>query len=614
MTVRRIGNATVDFEQLMIEGDAGRFSVEPMVLNVLERLMAHNGNPVERDTLIDEVWGVSFGGDERLSRAISLLRKALGDDARTQSYIQTIPKRGYRLVASFADAQGSPAQTALARVHEPPAHSIAVLPFVKMGANPDNDHIADGMTEELLNALTQVSQLQVTGRTSCFAFKNKNIDIREIGQTLNVAHVVEGSLRCEDGKLRITAQLVDTRDGFHLWSQTYDEVMQDLFALQEKIANAILLALAEILDFEAPQPLTVNLTSSREAYEFFVKGRDLVHRLSGEETLPEAVRLLDRAVAIDPSFSRAWSYLALAHLNLPEYAAIKSDRLHYTAAEIAINRAEEISPDDPVMLRTKALLFCTRHEFLEAIRLYEKAYSLDRSDAVTIIPFGWALGLVGQIDRAIEILHEAERLDPLSPKVCGNLTMCYFNKGEFEKSLYYAEKCSEVGMGQFGAFAAWSLIRLGREREAFPTFHRHINNSGPWMKEQYGSLIAQRLIYGAIIKKQSWAQWLVGRRLLSKIRSGKGPITSFSPNILGLTCSPGVYFDHVRSGSYAWGFQVFAPALGLLPGTEKVRRDEQFPAFAQEIGLVEIWQKYGWPNVVKPIPGTDGSSLQISVD
>lgn len=172
----RIGRATVDFSSLIVEGDAGRYSMEPKVLDVLQVLVRNQGEVVSREALIDQVWGVGFGGDERLSRAISLLRKALGDTRGHHDHIETIAKRGYRLIAPV---KGSTHGAVAA--FDPPEHSIAVLPFVNMSVDPADETCADGMAEELINALSHVPELLVTGRTSSFAFKGHSKDIREIG-------------------------------------------------------------------------------------------------------------------------------------------------------------------------------------------------------------------------------------------------------------------------------------------------------------------------------------------------------------------------------------------------------------------------------------------------
>jgi len=276
MKQTRVGNARVNFSSLIIEGDAGRYSVEPRILEVLEVLIEHHGEVVSREDLIDRVWGIGYGGDERLSRAISLLRKAFGERRGEYRYIETISKRGYRLIAPVDYKErkvGIPAPLA------PPLQSIAVLPFLNMSADPEQEHFADGLTEELLNALTHVSQLKVTARTSSYAFKGTNENLRDIGATLNVAHILKGSFRRDGKKARITAQLISTEDGYHLWSESYDEVIGDTFQVQDKIANAIVSALAKIMDFASPQQLSVRPTGNEEAYDLFVQGRRLTYMI-----------------------------------------------------------------------------------------------------------------------------------------------------------------------------------------------------------------------------------------------------------------------------------------------------------------------------------------------
>ncbi|MEQ8484732.1 MAG: winged helix-turn-helix domain-containing protein [Pseudomonadales bacterium] len=351
--VRQIGSATVDFDALTIIGAAGSTSLEPKVMAVLHALAVRAPSVVSRQTLIDEVWGGESGGDESLSRAISLLRKAFGDRRGKPTHIETIPRRGYRLVANVEPIGEDTAQSAPAVVRRrqwlpwvlvpvlsvliglaiwvvgpvgerrplqgaaPLAErSIAVLPFADLSPGGDQAYFADGLAEEILNALAGVSELEVAGRTSSFAYRGQHLDIRTIGRELGVRHVLEGSVRKAGNDLRITAQLVRTDDGYRRWSGSFDGTLDRVFDLQEQIAREIADALQVALHPPGSERLAPALTASQAAYDAFLQGRSLARRFGAEEKV-RAAELLEQAVAIDPGFALAWAELARTELFVP---------------------------------------------------------------------------------------------------------------------------------------------------------------------------------------------------------------------------------------------------------------------------------------------------------
>src|SRR5438477_6430749 len=203
---------------------------------ILRILIERPGEIVTREELRQKIWPsdtfVDF--DHGINNAIKRLREALGDTAETPRYIETLPRRGYRFLNAVATTS--------------PEVSIAVLPFLSLSADPENEIFADGMCEEIISSLAQIKNLHVIARTSSFSFKGKHVDLRLIGEQLNVRTVLEGSVRKSGNRLRITAQLVNAADSYHLWSETYDREMKDVFAIQEEIAKAIAQRLEVTLD------------------------------------------------------------------------------------------------------------------------------------------------------------------------------------------------------------------------------------------------------------------------------------------------------------------------------------------------------------------------------
>jgi adenylate cyclase len=204
-------------------------------MGVLLCLAKHPGETLSKERLFQAVWPNIVVTEDVLKRCIAELRRAFEDDAREPRIIETISKRGYRLLAPLTApiAATTPAARAAA------SNSIVVLPFVSISADRENQYFADGITEEIISALTQIKNLHVVARSSAFSFKGKRVDLRIVGQQLNVRTVLEGSVRRTDERLRITVQLVNSADGYRLWSQRYDRKMKDVFAIQDEIARSI---------------------------------------------------------------------------------------------------------------------------------------------------------------------------------------------------------------------------------------------------------------------------------------------------------------------------------------------------------------------------------------
>jgi adenylate cyclase len=298
--------------------------IEPKVMEVLQYLAQRAGQTVSKEVLIHGVWPGMVVTDDVLTRCIAELRRALDDDAREPRIIQTIPKRGYRLIAPVS-AEGVPAGPGVSVVRD----SIVVLPFVNMSADAENEYFADGITEEIINALAQIKELHVVARSSAFSFKGKHVDARVVGEQLNVRTVLEGSVRRADSRLRITAQLVNAADGYHLWSERYDRELKDVFAIQDEIARGIAERLKVSMGSGEQQPLIKAGTRNLEAYQLYLKGRALLPR---RNAVKQYLDCFEQATILDPHYAHAWAgmadaYTVLAYMGIggpPEASAPKA--------------------------------------------------------------------------------------------------------------------------------------------------------------------------------------------------------------------------------------------------------------------------------------------------
>ncbi|HYK44240.1 MAG TPA: tetratricopeptide repeat protein, partial [Parafilimonas sp.] len=256
-----------------------------------------------------------------------------------------------------------------------PPKSIAVLPFVNMSNDPEQEYFCDGISEEIINALAQLNNLRVIARTSAFSFKDKNVDVREIGKTLNVSTLLEGSVRKSGNKLRITTQLINVADGSHLWANRYDRDMQDIFSIQEDIAQNVATSLRGVLTNEEKEAIRRPETTIVQAYEYFLKGRQLFHQLE----LRESIKYFRKALELDPEYALAYAGLADAHAWLYEWEGAKNTDL--VAATTNSKKALELAPNlsESHSSHGFALSLCSKYdeaaqEFTQAIRLNSNSY------------------------------------------------------------------------------------------------------------------------------------------------------------------------------------------------------------------------------------------------
>ncbi len=329
------------------------------------------------------------------------------------------------------------------RIAQQPRTSIAVLPFANMSGDPDNEYFSDGLAEELINALTHVGDLRVVARTSAFSFKGKDTDIREIGRKLNVATVLEGSVRSAGDRLRITAQLINVADGYHLWSERYDCVMADVFAIQDEVALQIVDKLkVELLGGERAR-LVERHTDDLKAYELYLKGAYFTARATRED-LYKGIEYFSRAVGRDPSYARACAGLAQAHGRLGLYFYVPECEA-LPRARAAAQRALEINPglaEAHATLGLVRLLFDWDWDGAETI--LKHAIDLNPNSSWTLgVGSGYAM-VKARFDEAIGLLQRAAGLDPLSVMTIVQLGLWQLRAGRSQLARQQFLKALEV--------------------------------------------------------------------------------------------------------------------------------------------------------------------------
>lgn len=304
--------------------------------------------------------------------------------------------------------------------------SIAVLPFANMSADPENEYFSDGISEEIINALCKLDNLRVVARTSSFAFKGKSLDVRELGERLNAGYVLEGSVRKAGNSLRITAQLVKTMDGYHVWSQTFDRQIEEIFRIQTEIAQAITRTLRIVLGDREKAALSKVQTQDLKAYDYYLRGRQYL-RQRRRKVLATAKQMFAEAIAIDPEYALAYAGVADSCSFL--YCFYDANETHLSEAETASRQAVELDPKLAEAHASRGLVLTARHAYVEAEVEFKTALELDPSlyDAASFR--AQALMSNGKLTEAIHWLEYARAIDPDDFEAPGNLGDIYRSLG-----------------------------------------------------------------------------------------------------------------------------------------------------------------------------------------
>ena len=342
-----------------------------------------------------------------------------------------------------APATSAPAEVVDTGISTPTngVQSIAVLPFVNMSSDPEQEYFSDGLSEELLNRLARNDRLHVAARTSSFQFKGQNQDIGAIGKQLKVEHILEGSVRKSANRLRITAQLIKADSGYHLWSETYEREIDDIFAIQDDISEAITNALEAELGASSAvansQP-----TENLEAYQLYLEARFLLAKRGGANML-KAHDLFEQAVALDPVFSSAWSGMAYNYVLLPAYIQTVSTRQAFDVVTIAANKAIQLDPDNAEGY--VALARATSVENIDAgMGYFEKANELAPNNADVLNLYGDFLTQIGDFAGAERAEKKAIELDPLAAVHYSDMAFTLFPRHRYQESMEYARTAASL--------------------------------------------------------------------------------------------------------------------------------------------------------------------------
>jgi TolB-like protein/Tfp pilus assembly protein PilF len=422
---------------------------------------------IKRESQIDRTQSITPQTGRKLDRAIiGILVVAVA----LLLLDRFVDRPGPDSTGAMATAQVEPGQVGLAggelkAVDVAPAAagppSIAVLPFVNMSADPQNEYFSDGVAEEILNALARIPGLKVTARTSAFTYKGSKAGVAQIAKELGVNHILEGSVRKEGNQVRVTAQLIEANNSFHMWSETYDRELTNIFAIQDEIAQAIAAAMkVELLPATENSNLTG--TTNLEAYEYYLQGVSQWHIRTGE-SLQTALGLFEKAAEIDPSFARAHAYQALTWAILADYTDFPMPEAFSNARKAA----ETALALDPQSIEAATALINTTNDLRQGVEYARQAIALNPGFATTHQWYATALVSLGDFDGAEREYRIAQELDPRSRINLDNLALMYIYRGDLEAAERTALQVEAIApdwpQGQERLFMIY-LLRGDREQ------------------------------------------------------------------------------------------------------------------------------------------------------
>lgn len=406
----------------------------------------------------------------------------------------------------------------------PPKASVAVLPFVNMSGDKSNEYFSDGLAEELLNVLAKIDQLKVAARTSSFHFKGQTGNVAEIASSLGVATVLEGSVRQSGSRIRITAQLISATDGYHLWSETYDRELDDIFKVQDEIASSVAAALKVKLLGQEGEKITASGTNDTAAFQAYLRGMHYKNQGSDKDAMRNAVRAFENAIELDPQYAQAYAGLASSWDLLTTNSFIRFEEgipniassaaraielgpdladgylvqgrmlLHYKldqqGARKAINMAMKLNPGNSEVQVEFARISCYFGDVEASVSAANKALELDPVSKYAHYFLGHVLYFGRRYDEAIRVFQDLLRLDPVYPRPRYTMGMCIFMKGDAVRGLEEVANEPLSWMQQSGS--AILLHKLGRHAEAEEFMRKlFLENDENYALYQLGQIHAQ---------------------------------------------------------------------------------------------------------------------------
>ena len=462
---------TLDTNRLELRCGEEPIDLEPQVFSVLLYLIQNRDQVVSKDELIEAVWNGRIVSDSALNSRISTVRRALGDDGKLQSHIRTFPRRGFRFIAEVVengqdrlevpDTTDGPED--LPRSGKP---SIIVLPFENMSSEPQQGYFSDGITEDIIAALSKHRWLAVVARSTSYFYKGKAQDVRRLADDVSVNYVVEGSVRRADNRVRITAQLTDATTGNSLWVERYDRELEHIFDVQDEITESIAAQVEPEIGAAERERVARAPRTNLQAWDYFHLGVSHFFKLSTEDNR-EAQRLLQLSRQQDPQFASARGWWAYAVYQGMVYWDTEPTPKLLDEALVAINRAIELDDQDANFYFIKARIQICRHEYSSALAESDMAIALNPSSPAAYCGLGHALTFEGRCDEAVKQFQKALLLGPHDPSRWASLgygaLALIFNK-DYGAAVDWADRGMELPNYQYWLSAHKTVALSGMDQ------------------------------------------------------------------------------------------------------------------------------------------------------
>jgi TolB-like protein len=467
---------------------------EPVALGhravaLLRVLVEQAGKPVSKDALIQAAWPGLAVEDSNLTVQIAALRRVLGEAPGGETWIETLPRRGYRFIGPLvaAGAGGSePVATTEAPLTPPDIPSIAVLPFQNLSGDPEQEYFADGIVEEIITALSRFRHLFVIARNSTFSYKGRAADVKEVGRALGVRYVLEGSVRKSPNQVRIAGQLIEASTSRQLWADRFDGALENIFDLQDQVTANVVGAMAPMVEQAEIKRARLKPTESLEAYDFFLRGVAKAHQQT-DPAISEALQLFYKAIELDAGFGSAYGMAAYCFVLRRVFLWMTDPASEHTETARLARLAAETGWDDALALARAGHALATGVGDLDrAGAMIDRARNLNPNLAVAWYASGWLRNLLGEPETAIEHMAYAMRLSPRDPEMCrmqAGMAFALFLLARYDEALDWAQTASlqqpryptPIEVAAASAALAGRLdtagIWIARLREIHPGYH-----------------------------------------------------------------------------------------------------------------------------------------------
>ena len=451
------GGYVLDPERRELTHHAKVVPIGPQVFDLLLHLVRNRDHVVSKDDLLKAVWSGRIVSESTITSQINAVRKAIGDTGEEQCLVRTVARKGFRFVGKVGEIGEARLRGASTVVEHatgesreprsvlvlPDKPSITVLPFHNLSGDPEQDYFADGVADDIIVALSRMRWLFVIARNSSFTYKGRAVDVRQVGRELGVRYVLEGSVRKLGNKVRITGQLSDATTGTDLWAERFEGTLNDIFELQDQMAESVVGAIAPQLERAEIERAKRKPTESLDAYDYYLRGMAKLH--SGtREAIEAALPLFYKATELDPEFASAYGMAAWCHF-WRKVNGWMTDRPREIAEGTRLaRRAVELGRDDAVALtRGGHALGHLAGDLDGGIALLDRAVLLNPNLASAWFLGGFLRALHGETDAAIEHLAHAVRLSPLDPEMFRmqvGMALAHFFAGRFDSASAWAEK------------------------------------------------------------------------------------------------------------------------------------------------------------------------------